>query len=156
MFDKTGTAGARGVLLEILDEAMGAGGARCGNIQAYNPVSGALEIVVHRGLPPDVAELWRIVHTSATTVCARAWRARHRVSVPVLAEDPHFAPYLPTAQRIGVQGVQSTPLPGTAHPLGVLSTHFPMEYSPSATEAVLLDVCAQRAARVLAELAAAA
>src|SRR6185503_9565152 len=98
-------------LLQTLDQAMGVGGARCGNIQIYNPTTGALEIVVQRGLPADVAELWRIVHTSASTVCARAWRERSRVSVPILAEDPLFVPYLPTAERLGLRAVQSTPLP---------------------------------------------
>lgn len=143
-------------LLEILDQAMAAGGARCGNIQVYNPKTGALEIVVQRGLPPDVAELWRVVHTSATTVCARAWRGRHRFIVPVLAEDPLFAPYLLTTDRIGVKAVQSTPLPGAGDPVGVMSTHYPVTHTPSAAEAAKLDQCAHLAARTIEELAAAA
>ena len=143
-------------LLEILEQAMSVGGARCGNIQVYNPASGALEIVVHRGLPDDVAELWRVVHTAAGTVCARAWRQRGRVSVPELAEDPLFVPYLMTAQRLGLRAVQSTALAGASHPIGVLSTHYSFPYSPNEADAAQLDQCAQRAARALEELAAAA
>src|SRR5689334_10149657 len=103
MYDKSGAEAMRRALLEILDQAMAAGSARCGNIQVYNPTTGALEIVAHRGLPPDVAELWRVVRTTASTVCARAWRGQHRVTVADLAEDPPFAPYLPTAKRIGIK-----------------------------------------------------
>ena len=153
MRDARDTEAMRHTLLEILDQAMAAGGARCGNIQIYNPASGALEIVVHRGLPPDVAELWRIVHTTASTVCARSWRAQHRVSVPDLAKDPPFAPYLPTAERLGLRAVQSTPLPGGAHPVGVMSTHFPVSHTPTAAEEAVLDQCAQRAARAITEVA---
>ena len=156
MHDKPGTEPMRRALLEILDQAMAAGGARCGNIQIYNPVTGALEIVVQRGLPPDVAELWRIVHTTASTVCARSWRAQQRVSVPDLAKNPPFAPYLPTAERLGLRAVQSTPLPGAAHPVGVMSTHFPVSRTPTAAEEALLDQCAQRAARAITEVAFAA
>ena len=156
MYDKSATEPMRRTLLEILDQAMAAGGARCGNIQIYNPVTGALEIVVQRGLPPDVAELWRIVHTTASTVCARAWRGQQRVCVPDLANDPPFAPYLPTAERLGLRAVQSTPLPGAEHPIGVISTHFPVPRTPTAEEVAVLDECAQRAARAITELAAAA
>lgn len=155
MYDRSDTEATRR-LLEILDQAMSVGGARCGNIQLYNPASGALEIVAHRGLTPDVAELWRVVHTSASTVCARAWRQRGRVSVPELAEDPQFVPYLMTAQRLGLRAVQSTALSGAKHPIGVLSTHYSFPYSPNAADAAQLDECAQRAARVFEELAAAA
>ena len=156
MYGESDTEAMRRTLLEILDQAMGAGGARCGNIQVYNPTTGALEIVVQRGLPPDVAELWRIVHTTATTVCARAWRGKQRVCIHDLAKDTPFAPYLPTAERLGLRAVQSTPLPGTTHPVGVISTHFPVTRTPSAEEQVVVDQCAQRAARAITEFSAAA
>jgi GAF domain-containing protein len=146
----------RGVLLGILDEAIAAVGAQFGSLQLYDAGSGALELVTHRGFPDEVAESFRVIPCSAGTTCARAWRAARRLVVSSLAEDPNFAPYLPLAERCGFRAVQSTPIPGATQPIGVMSTHFASKRAPTLAESVLLDHCAERAARALTQFAAAA
>ena len=144
------------MLLDILDETMGIGHARCGSLQVYNVSLGGLELMVHRGFSDEAAAGFRLVRPEDGTVCARAWRAGRRVSVPAVMEDPMFAPYVAFAAQCGFRAVQSTPIAGASHLLGVMSTHFEQRYYPSSVEAVLLDQWAARSARTIEEFAAAA
>jgi GAF domain-containing protein len=148
--------GLRQTLLDILDQAMAVGRARCGSLQVYNRGLRALQLLAQRGMPADVAESFRLVQPDEGTVCARAWRTGTRVSVPSVQTDAQFAPYLPAAERCGFRAVQSTVIMGQREPLGVMSTHFAVPYYPSLVESVLLDACASRAARTIEEFAAAA
>lgn len=143
-------------LLGILDEAMKVGAACCGSLQVFDPADEALRLVACRGFAAEATAHFQRVGVEEGTVCARAWRARRRISVPLLAEDPQFAPYLPMAELCGFRAVQSTPLPGRAGQVGVMSTHFPGPHYPSTAEMVMLDHYAERAARALQDFAAAA
>lgn len=150
------STGLRQSLLDILDQAMAVGHARCGSLQVYNRGLRALQLLAQRGMPDDVADSFRLVRPDEGTVCARAWRTGTRVSVPSVQADVQFAPYLPAAERCGFRAVQSTVIVGQRERLGIMSTHFADPYYPSLVESVLLDACAGRAARVIEDFAAAA
>ena len=144
----------RHALLGILDEAMKVGAACCGSVQVYDSAGDALQLVACRGFAAAATAHFQKVGVAEGTTCARAWRARRRISVPLLAEDPQFAPYLPMAELCGFRAVQSTPLPGRTQPVGVMSTHFAGPHYPSTAEMVLLDHYAERAARAIEDFAA--
>lgn len=142
-------------LLRILDDAIEVGSAQRGNVQVFNEALGGLEIGAQRGFDPAFLELFRLVKPDDASICARAWRLRHRVAVADVALDASFAPYLGMARQAGFRAVQSTPLlTRQGRAVGVLSTHFADARHPSASQGILLDHCASRAAALIERLAA--
>lgn len=121
------------------------------NLQTFDPGSGALEIVAHRGFRQPFLDFFKCVHGDGTA-CGKAFDTRGRVIVEDVAESPIF--YRTAALEVlldaGVRAVQSTPLfsPSGAI-LGVLSTHWPSPRRLKIDALVQLDVVARTVARWL-------
>lgn len=140
-------------LLEILDEAMHIDKAACGKIRIYNPESGRLEIGAQRGFSDGFVKSFEAVGQHETLACARAFRLRHRVTVPDVATDPFSGPYRSAAGTEGFTAMQSTPLLASdGRVLGTLSTHFSRAHHPSTSAALVLDYLSQKAAAVIENL----
>lgn len=140
-------------LLNILDEAMSVDEAACGKIRVYNPQAGTLEIRVQRGLSEEFLESFGAVREDEPSPCARAFRLRHRVTVPDVMLDPHAQSYRDAARAEGFKAMQVTPLIGAqGRVVGTLSTHFPRVHHPSKAATVVLDHWAKKAATMIERL----
>ena len=137
-------------LLRVLDEAMKVDEARCGKIRVYNPESGSLEIRAQRGFSEDFVKSFAAVDPEDVVACARAFRLRHRVTVPDVIADPQSIAYRRPARDEGFKAMQSTPLIGpSGHVVGTLSTHFPRIHHPSRAAGLVLDYCSTKAAALI-------
>jgi PAS domain S-box-containing protein len=137
-------------LHEALDDLLGATmalqDAQFGLVQIYNPGTGALDIVAHRGFGPEAMELMRAMHGEGL-VCSRAFRAGARVMVQDVAQDVALAPYLAGALAAGFRAVQSTPLVSRSGvPLGVVTTHFREPHLSTEQQLRFTDLYARQAA----------
>ena len=140
-------------LLEILDEALTVDQAACGKIRVYDPVSDSLEIRAQRGFSDGFVNSFRAVSKDEPVACARAFRLRHRVTVPDISADPLAEPYRAAARDEGFKAMQVTPLIGTGgRVVGTLSTHFPRIHHPSASAALVLDYLSRKAASIIEAL----
>jgi len=88
-------SGITEMLEEFLDATVELQGADFGNVQIYDPKSGALHIVAQRGFSPDFLEHFSVVNADDPSVCGRALRSRARVVV----EDIESAPVRVRYQR---------------------------------------------------------
>ena len=140
-------------LLEVLDEAMHVDDAACGKIRVYNPLSGSLDIRVQRGLSDEFVASFGAVREDEPSPCARAFRLKHRVSIPDITQDPRSSVYRAAAEAEGFKAVQATPLiTPNGRVVGTLSTHFPKVHHPSGAAATVLDHWAQKAALLIERL----
>jgi GAF domain-containing protein len=135
----------------VLEAAIGAVGARFGNVQIFDARSGGLEIVVQHGFPNEFLELFARVTPAgpSTSACARAFRAGRRVVVSDVAADPEFAPYLAMARQCGFRAVQSTPVVLDGRVVGMLSTHFAEVTELAPESGAVLDRYAAALARLM-------
>jgi hypothetical protein len=122
------------VLEQVLDATIAMQKADFGNVQLYNPVLKALEIVAHRGFGEEFLAHFASVKTDEGAACSRALAGRERVLIEDVTVDPSFAPHREIAARAGYRAVQSTPLISRAGKLlGILSTHFRHPTAPPRT-----------------------
>src|SRR5262249_5645916 len=122
-----------------------------GNIQLFNPSSGALEIAVHRGFDEPFLTFFAAVRDEAST-CGTAARLGGRVIVEDVTESKIFAGQ--TALKVmldeGARAVISTPLMGSAGQLlGMISTHFDLPHRPAERELRQLDLISWQAVNYL-------
>jgi GAF domain-containing protein len=137
----------------ILDEAMKVDAANCGKIRTFNPQTGALELQVQRGFSDGFVQSFRAVDPDDALASARAFRLRHRVTIPDLRNDPQAQRYLHAALEEGFRAMQATPIvDGGGRVVGTLSTHFPRVHAPSSASALVLDHCATKAAKLIERL----
>jgi PAS domain S-box-containing protein len=138
------------VLEQVLDATIAMQKADFGNVQLYNPVLKALEIVAHRGFGEEFLAHFASVKTDEGAACSRALAGRERVLIEDVTVDPSFAPHREIAARAGYRAVQSTPLISRAGKLlGILSTHFRHPHRPSAHDLRLTDLYARQAAEII-------
>lgn len=153
MIDKNeqrGRSRLHAALLEILDEALTVDQAACGKIRVYDPDSGRLEIHAQRGFSDGFVRSFRAVDQRENMACARAFRLRHRVTVPDVSTDPLAAPFRAVARSEGFKSLQVTPLLASdGRVLGTLSTHFPRVHHPSTSATLVLDYLSKKAASVI-------
>lgn len=144
------SAEGRVLLADILDAAISATGADFGNIQLLNPLTGALEIVAHKGFQAAFLDYFCATH-AGQAACGTAMSERTRVVVEDVETHPafHDTRLQAVMRAAGVRAVQSTPLidrNGTV--FGVLSTHFRTPHQPTEHELHLVDVFARLLADV--------
>jgi two-component sensor histidine kinase len=135
----------------ILDGALRITGAPKGNIQLFNPSSGAIEIAVHRGFEEPFLKFFAAVRDEAST-CGTAARLGSRVIVDDVILSKIFAdqPALKVLLDAGVRAVVSTPLLSSdGQLLGMISTHFDSPHRPTERELRQLDLVARQAADYL-------
>lgn len=137
-------------LLEgVLDATMALLNADFGNIQLYDPTSGALKIVAQRGFKQDFLDYFDSLH-EGTASCGAALKLGERVIVEDVETDPVFAPHLEIVASAGYRAVQSTPLfSRSGEPLGMLSTHFREPHRPSDRELRVTDLYARQASEMI-------
>jgi PAS domain S-box-containing protein len=135
---------------DLLENAILTSGADFGNIQLYNPLVGALEIVAQRGFRQDFLDYFRAVRVDEGSACAQAMQRGERIVLEDVNLDAAFEPHRPVAAAAGYRAVQSTPLKGRAGAvLGMLSTHFRAPHRPSERDERLLDLYARHAADLI-------
>src|SRR5215469_4199861 len=132
----------------ILKAGIAISGAPKGNIQLFDPGSGALRIVAQHGFGAPFLSFFATA-SGKHTACGSAMRATERVIVEDVTHSEIFAgqPELGVLLEAGVRAVQSTPLISSeGSVLGMISTHFPEPHRPGERELRLLDLLARQAA----------
>jgi PAS domain S-box-containing protein len=140
----------RTALDDLLESAVATSGADFGNVQLYNPLTEALEIVAQRGFRQDFLDYFRLVRVDEVSCCAQAMESGERIVIEDVALDPAYEPHRAAAAAAGYRAVQSTPLKGRdGSTLGMLSTHFRRPQRLSERNQRLLDVYARHAADLI-------
>ena len=134
------------LLEEILDATMDLLRADFGNVQLYNPETGALEIVSSRGFRQDFLDYFASVRDEGAA-CGRGVSRGERIIIEDVLTDPAFEPHRAIAASAGFRAVQSTPLFNrSGEPLGMISTHFRQPHRPLERELRFTDLYARQAA----------
>lgn len=139
------------MLEEVLDATIGLQQADFGNIRLYEPGTGTLKIVAHRGFSEHFLRDFMSVDMNEPLACCRALRAGKRLIIEDVEQDTDYLPYREIAAHEGCRALQSTPIRGRDGTIiGMLSTHFCAPHRPSDRELQLTDIYM----RVVAELVA--
>jgi len=137
------------LLKEILDATMDLLRADFGNVQLYNPETGALEIVTYRGFRQDFLDYFASVRDEGAA-CGRALNRGERIIIEDVLTDPAFEPHRAIAASAGFRAVQSTPLFNrSGEPLGMISAHFRQPHRPLERELRFTDLYARQAAELI-------
>jgi PAS domain S-box-containing protein len=137
------------LLEEILDATMDLLRADFGNVQLYNPKTGALEIVTYRGFRQDFLDYFASVRDEGAA-CGRALSRGERIIIEDVLTDPAFEPHRAIAASAGFRAVQSTPLFNrSGEPLGMISAHFRQPHRPLERELRFTDLYARQAAELI-------
>jgi PAS domain S-box-containing protein len=140
---------SQAILEEVLDATIALQNADFGNIQVYNPVTQALEIVAQRGFQQDFLDYFRNVRDTGAA-CGRAMELREQVIIEDVETDPEYAPHRQIAASAGFRAVQSTPLfSRSGEFLGILSTHFRQPQRPPLRDLHFTDLYARHAAQII-------
>jgi PAS domain S-box-containing protein len=132
---------------DVLENAILTSGADFGNVQLFNPKTGALEIVAQRGFKQEFLDHFRVVRVDEGSACAQAMQSGNRIMIEDVELDPIFEPHRHIAAAAGYRAVQSTPIKSRAgRVLGMLSTHFRTPHRLSERDGRLLDLYARYAA----------
>jgi GAF domain-containing protein len=138
-------------LSEMVRTAMALTGASKGNLQLFDPSSGALRLAAHQGFDEPFLRFFATVDDSASA-CGSAMKRFERVVVEDVTTSAVFAgtPALAVMLEAGARAVQSTPLISSmGNMLGMISTHFNEPHQPSERELRLIDLLARQAADYL-------
>ena len=123
---------------KALDGALSLAGADRGNIQIVDPATGSLRITAQSGFGAEFLDYFAAVDDDRSA-CGRAARERAQTVIADVNADEGFASHRDIAAASGFRAVQSTPLVDQAgRLLGVVSTHYPRPYAPSALDLQLL------------------
>jgi GAF domain-containing protein len=120
-----------------------------GNVQLFDPTTGALRLVAQHGFDRDFLEYFRIVD-DAYSACGRTLTTGMQIVIEDVDDDRDFEPHRAIAGASGFRAVQSTPLADrTLSPLGMISTHFTRPHRPRDHELRLTHQLGVLAARVI-------
>jgi hypothetical protein len=126
------------LLAKALERALDLAGADRGNIQVLDQASGSLRIAAQHGFGAEFLDHFAVVDDDRSA-CGRAARQRAQTVIVDVNVDASFAPHRDVAASSAFRAVQSTPLiERTGRLLGVVSTHYPRPYSPSARDLEVL------------------
>jgi C4-dicarboxylate-specific signal transduction histidine kinase len=143
------TTGLQTLLEEVLTATIALQNADFGNVQLYNPETGALEILAHRGFRRDFLDHFKIVAENGAA-CGRVLEQLERIIIEDVTLDPGFEPHRVIAASAGFRAVQSTPLfSRSGAPLALVSTYFAQPHRPSDHELQLSDLYARQAADLI-------
>jgi PAS domain S-box-containing protein len=138
-------------LHEILDAAIAITGADKGNVQLFDPGSGALTIAAQRGFEAPFLEFFKSI-SDDSSACGMAMRSGGRIIVEDVRRSEIFVAdrSLEVLLDADVGAVTSTPLfSSTGALLGMISVHFAAPHRPSERELNLLDLMARQSADYL-------
>ena len=121
-----------------------------GNLQLADGASGALRIAAQHGFDAEFLDHFTVVDDDASA-CGRVARHGAQLIIPDVTTDPGFAPHREIAAASGFRAVQSTPLADKAGRLvGVVSTHYPRPFAPSARDLHIIRRYANLVGQILA------
>ena len=136
---------------KILEGALTLAGADRGNVQVLDRATGSLRIVAQAGFGAEFLEYFAVVDDTRSA-CGRAARERIQTVVVDVDIDEWFAPHRDIAAAAAFRAVQSTPLiERGGRLLGVVSTHYPRPYSPSARDREIIRRYGELAGQVMAD-----
>jgi len=139
-------------LQETLDAGIAILSGQKGNIQIFDPASGALTIAVHRGFQSPFLDFFRKVRDEDDSACSSAMQASNRIIVEDVLQSEIFVgkPALQVLIDAGVRAVVASPLIATSGAvLGMISIHFSSPHRPGERELGLLDMLVRQAADYL-------
>jgi hypothetical protein len=126
------------LLAKALENAMDLAGADRGNIQILDSATGSLRIAAQHGFGAEFLDHFAVVDDDRSA-CGRAARQRAQTVILDVNADPGFLPHRDIAASSAFRAVQSTPIiERTGRLLGVVSTHYPRPYAPSARDLEVL------------------
>jgi len=120
-----------------------------GNLQLADPASGALRIIAHHGFDQGFLDYFAVVNDDLSA-CGRAAARNMQVVISDVITDKRFEPHRAIARASRFRAVQSTPLVDKNGQLvGVVSTHYPDPYAPSARDLRIIRRYADLVGQVL-------
>ncbi|NGM51399.1 response regulator [Caulobacter sp. 602-2] len=143
---------------KIVDAAVSITRSQFGTMQLLCPQGdpsghgGELQLLSHRGLPPEAVAFWRWVSPAAHSSCTLALRSGRRAIIPDYEawDEIAGAEDLQAFRRTGIRAAQTTPLRARdGSLLGMISTHWSKVHRPSERDLRLLDILARQAADLL-------
>jgi signal transduction histidine kinase/CheY-like chemotaxis protein len=144
----------KGLHQKLLDAAISIMHSDCASLQMYKEDGKGdhLELIAHRGFPPEAVAGWQHVDAGRMTSCGEVLRTGKRVVVPDLAKCEWMSGSedLGFCLGNGLRAIQSTPLLSRSGRLmGVFSTHWQSVHVPRDRDLRLLDILARQAADLL-------
>ncbi|WP_159799168.1 GAF domain-containing protein [Flavobacterium sp. MK4S-17] len=146
------TSNINTIFSDILDAAIAIMKSDMGSLQLYVSEKEVLELLTWKGFHPESAEYWSKVDTDSQSTCGKALKMGERIVIKNVYQfefedntsDYHYY------RLSGITTVQSTPLLSReGRLLGMLSTHWKKEHSPTEREFSLLDLLARQAADII-------
>lgn len=143
---------------KIVDAAVRITGSQFGTMQRLCPEGdaaghgGQLQLLAHRGLPPEAIDFWRWVAPSAHSSCTAALKSGDRAVISDFEAWDEIAGTedLNAFRRTGIRSAQTTPLRSRDGVLlGMISTHWNRPHTPSERDLRLLDIVARQAGDLL-------
>lgn len=143
---------------KIVEAAVAITGSQFGTMQLLCPAGdpsghgGELQLLAHRGLPPEAVGFWQWVSPAAYSSCTLALKFGQRAIVPDFEEWPEIAgtPDLDAFRSAGIRSAQTTPLLSRSGKLlGMISNHWSKPHQPSERDLRMLDIVARQAADIL-------
>lgn len=142
----------------IVEAAVTITGSQFGTMQLLCPArdpsghGGQLQLLAHRGLPPEAVGFWQWVSPAAYSSCTLALKLGQRAIIPDFETWDAIAgtPDLEAFRAAGIRSAQTTPLLSrNGKLLGMISTHWGKPHQPSERDLRLLDIVARQAADLL-------
>jgi len=143
---------------KIVEAAVAITGSQFGTMQLLCPADdpsghgGELQLLAHRGLPPEAVGFWQWVSPQAFSSCTLALKFGQRAIVPDFEEWDDIAgtPDLAAFRSAGIRSAQTTPLLSRSGKLlGMISNHWSEPHEPSDRDLRMLDIVARQAADIL-------
>jgi hypothetical protein len=145
------TAQSGSLFATALEGALTLAGADRGNLQVLDPVTGSLRIAAQSGFGAEFLDYFAVVDDDRTA-CGRAASERAQTVIADVDLDPRFAPHRDIAAASAFRAVQSTPLLArTGRLLGVVSTHYPRPYRPSARDLEIMQRYGELVGQILTD-----
>ena len=143
---------------KIVEAAVTITGSQFGTMQLLCPADdpsghgGELQLLAHRGLPPEAVGFWQWVNPAAYSSCTLALKFGQRAIVSDFEQWDEIAdtPDLQAFRDTGIRSAQTTPLLSRSGKLlGMISTHWSKPHQPSERDLRMLDIVARQAADIL-------
>jgi len=134
---------------DILSTAVAITGADAGTVQAYEPDTKSLVLLVTQGIPSRMTEHFHHVDASSTTACGVALRTGQRSFIDFDEDDTDEACLMHV--EAGLRSAQATPLVSrNGSPIGMINTHWRLSgHRPSQDQLRFLDLLARQAADLI-------
>jgi signal transduction histidine kinase/CheY-like chemotaxis protein len=143
---------------KIVEAAVAITGSQFGTMQLLCPAGdtsghgGELQLLAHRGLPPEAVRFWQWVSPAAYSSCTLALKLGQRAIIADFEAWGDIAgkPDLEAFRAAGIRSAQTTPLLSRRGKLlGMISTHWCQPHQPSQRDLRMLDIVARQAADLL-------